>query len=55
MLVGRWEGEVMDKAEFYREARTDLTGPLAAVRVLEATTTWPDQCAQRSSPISALT
>jgi crotonobetainyl-CoA:carnitine CoA-transferase CaiB-like acyl-CoA transferase len=30
----------MDKAEFYREARTDLTGPLAGVRVLEATTTW---------------
>jgi crotonobetainyl-CoA:carnitine CoA-transferase CaiB-like acyl-CoA transferase len=30
----------MNKAEFYREARTDLTGPLAAVRVLEATTTW---------------
>jgi len=31
----------MNKAEFYREARTDLPGPLAGVRVLEATTTWP--------------
>lgn len=30
----------MDKSEFYREARTDLTGPLAGMRVLEATTTW---------------
>ncbi|MDH3212110.1 MAG: CoA transferase [Myxococcales bacterium] len=30
----------MDKAEFYREARSDLPGPLAGVRVLEATTTW---------------
>ncbi|MFN0092569.1 MAG: CaiB/BaiF CoA transferase family protein [Acidimicrobiales bacterium] len=30
----------MEKAEFYREARTDLTGPLAGVRVLEATTSW---------------
>ncbi len=30
----------MNKAEFYREARTDLPGPLAGVRVLEATTTW---------------
>ena len=29
----------MKKAEFYREARTDLTGPMAGVRVLEATTT----------------
>ena len=29
----------MTKAEFYRHARTDLTGPLAGVRVLEATTT----------------
>jgi len=26
--------------EFYAEARTDLSGPLAGVRVLEATTTW---------------
>jgi crotonobetainyl-CoA:carnitine CoA-transferase CaiB-like acyl-CoA transferase len=31
---------LMDKSEFYREARTDLTGPLAGMRVLEATTTW---------------
>jgi len=30
----------MQKSEFYRDARTDLTGPLAGVRVLEATTTW---------------
>jgi formyl-CoA transferase len=30
----------LDKAEFFRRARTDLTGPLAGVRVLEATTTW---------------
>ncbi|MGH7856841.1 MAG: CaiB/BaiF CoA transferase family protein, partial [Candidatus Binatia bacterium] len=30
----------MNKADFYREARADLTGPLAGVRVLEATTSW---------------
>ncbi len=30
----------MDKAEFFANARTDLTGPLAGVRVVEATTTW---------------
>lgn len=30
----------MQKEEFYRDARTDLTGPLAGVRVLEVTTTW---------------
>jgi len=30
----------MDKASFYRDARKDLTGPLAGLRVLEATTTW---------------
>ncbi len=30
----------MTKDEFYRESRTDLTGPLAGVRVLEATTSW---------------
>ncbi len=30
----------MEKAEFYRDARRDLPGPLAGVRVLEATTTW---------------
>src|SRR5215469_9649883 len=29
----------MTKAEFYRNARTDLSGPMAGVRVLEATTT----------------
>ncbi len=30
----------MDKARFYRHARRDLPGPLAGLRVLEATTTW---------------
>ena len=30
----------MQREEFYSEARDDLTGPLAGVRVLEATTTW---------------
>ena len=30
----------MRKDEFYRDARHDLTGPLAGVRVVEATTTW---------------
>ena len=30
----------MEKSEFYRDARTDLPGPLAGVRVLEITTTW---------------
>ncbi|MPY94261.1 MAG: CoA transferase [Acidimicrobiia bacterium] len=30
----------MEKAEFYRDARHDLPGPLAGVRVLEATTSW---------------
>ncbi len=30
----------MEKSEFYREARSDLPGPLAGVSVLEATTTW---------------
>lgn len=30
----------MDKADFYRSARHDLPGPLAGLRVLEATTTW---------------
>jgi formyl-CoA transferase len=30
----------MQKSEFYREARGDLTGPLAGVRVVELTTTW---------------
>ena len=30
----------MDKAHFFREARQDLPGPLAGVRVVEATTTW---------------
>jgi formyl-CoA transferase len=28
------------KSDFYREARRDLPGPLAGVRVLEVTTTW---------------
>ena len=30
----------MKKADFYRNARTDIPGPLAGIRVLEATTTW---------------
>jgi len=30
----------MKKDEFYCDSRTDLTGPLAGVRVLEATTSW---------------
>jgi formyl-CoA transferase len=30
----------MEKAEFFRDARRDGPGPLAGVRVLEATTTW---------------
>jgi formyl-CoA transferase len=30
----------MEKSEFYRDARSDLPGPLAGVRVVEATTTW---------------
>jgi crotonobetainyl-CoA:carnitine CoA-transferase CaiB-like acyl-CoA transferase len=30
----------MEKSEFYREARRDVAGPLAGLRVLEATTTW---------------
>ena len=30
----------MQKEEFFAEARDDLTGPLAGVRVLEITTTW---------------
>jgi formyl-CoA transferase len=30
----------MEKAEFYARSRDDLPGPLAGVRVLEATTTW---------------
>ena len=30
----------MKKSEFYAAARTDLPGPLAGVRLIEATTTW---------------
>jgi len=30
----------MNKSDFYRDARTDIDGPLAGVRVIEATTTW---------------
>ncbi len=30
----------MQKADFFRDARRDLPGPLAGVRVVEATTTW---------------
>ncbi len=30
----------MEKSEFYRDARRDLTGPLDGVRVIDATTSW---------------
>ena len=30
----------MEKSAFFREAREDLDGPLAGLRVVEATTTW---------------
>lgn len=30
----------MKKTDFYRNARTDIPGPLSGIRVLEATTTW---------------
>ncbi len=30
----------MEKSEFFRDARRDIPGPLAGVRVLEATTSW---------------
>ena len=30
----------MEKSEFFRDARTDIPGPLAGVQVLEATTSW---------------
>jgi formyl-CoA transferase len=30
----------VEKSDFYREARGDLTGPLEGVRVVEVTTTW---------------
>lgn len=30
----------MEKSEFYKNARDDLSGPLAGVRVVESTTTW---------------
>lgn len=30
----------MNKTDFYRNARTDIPGPLAGIRVLETTTTW---------------
>jgi formyl-CoA transferase len=30
----------MEKSDFYRDARQDLPGPLAGIRVLEATTSW---------------
>src|SRR5215469_15746204 len=34
------EEMAMEKADFYRDARQDLPGPLAGIRVLEATTSW---------------
>lgn len=30
----------MEKQEFYKNARNDVTGPLAGIKVLEVTTTW---------------
>src|SRR5208282_157710 len=41
-IASRWQPRRcrMEKAQFYREARTDLPGPLAGIRVVEATTTW---------------
>lgn len=30
----------MQKTEFFKDARNDLTGPLHGIRVLEATTSW---------------
>ena len=30
----------MRKDEFFRDARDDLAGPLAGVKVLEVTSTW---------------
>lgn len=30
----------MEKSDFYRDSRDDINGPLAGVRVIEATTTW---------------
>ena len=30
----------MNKAYFFRDARHDVPGPLAGIRVVEATTTW---------------
>ena len=33
------ENSTMTKKEFFRDARNDLLGPLAGVRVVEATTT----------------
>jgi formyl-CoA transferase len=30
----------MEKSEFYREARTDLTGPMQGIRVMDVTTSW---------------
>lgn len=33
-------GKCMEKSEFYKNARHDLTGPLSGVTVVEATTTW---------------
>jgi formyl-CoA transferase len=39
-LAQRETGGAVEKSEFYREARSDLPGPLSGIRVLEATTTW---------------
>ena len=39
-LVGNTRNCGMERDQFYEEARSDLTGPLAGLRVLEAATTW---------------
>lgn len=36
----RYQGDAVKKEEFFANARDDLTGPLAGVRVLEVATTW---------------
>src|SRR4029077_4505671 len=37
----RADGEtVMEKTDFYREARSDLRGPLHGIRVMDVTTSW---------------
>lgn len=37
---GHHQGDVVQKEDFFADARDDLAGPLAGVRVLEVATTW---------------